>query len=115
MTDKLNDLLASTDVLVADGGMGTSLFALGLTSGQTPELWNVEHPDRVAAVHQGFVDVGSDIVLTNTFGGTSTRLADFALNPFFPTCQAVVPRTEDVIQGRDTRVAHYEQPLFAWR
>ncbi len=71
----IRDLLEARGVLVADGGMGTSLFAMGLTSGQTPELWNVEHPDRVAAVHQGFVDAGSDVILTNTFGGTRTRLA----------------------------------------
>ena len=54
--------------------MGTSLFALGLSSGETPERWNIDYPDRVASVHQSFVDVGSDILLTNTFGGTRTRL-----------------------------------------
>ncbi len=70
----LPGLLEEKRRLVADGGMGTSLFAMGLTAGATPELWNVEHPDRVAAVHQGFVDVGSDVILTNTFGGTRTRL-----------------------------------------
>ena len=71
---KLADLLERNGVLVADGGMGTSLFELGLQAGSTPELWNVEHPERVAKVHQGFVDAGSDIILTNTFGGTRARL-----------------------------------------
>jgi 5-methyltetrahydrofolate--homocysteine methyltransferase len=72
--DKLTELLARKGVLVADGGMGTSLFELGLQAGSTPETWNVEHPERVAKVHAGFVGVGSDIILTNTFGGTRARL-----------------------------------------
>jgi methionine synthase I (cobalamin-dependent) len=60
--------------LVADGGMGTSLFELGLQAGGTPEVWNVDHPDLVEKVHRGFVEAGSDILLTNTFGGTRSRL-----------------------------------------
>jgi 5-methyltetrahydrofolate--homocysteine methyltransferase len=50
------------------------LFLRGLQTGDAPELWNVEHPDRVAKVHREFVDVGSDILLTNTFGGNRHRL-----------------------------------------
>lgn len=73
MTD-LAALLAGRPVLLADGGMGTGLFAQGLTTGDSPELWNVEHPERVAAVHRGFVEAGSDIILTNSFGGNRHRL-----------------------------------------
>ena len=54
--------------------MATELFARGLESGGAPELWNVEHPDRVTAVHADYVGAGSDIVLTNSFGGTGFRL-----------------------------------------
>lgn len=72
--NKLTDRLEESGCLVADGGMGTSLFELGLQAGSTPELWNVEHPERVAKVHSGFVAAGSDILLTNTFGGTRARL-----------------------------------------
>ena len=67
-------LLAEMPVLVADGGMGTSLFKLGMPTGACPELLNVEHPEMVALAHQGFLDVGCDIVLTNTFGGNRRRL-----------------------------------------
>jgi methionine synthase I (cobalamin-dependent) len=74
MSHKLAALLEEKGRLVADGGMGTSLFELGLQAGSTPELWNVEHPERVTKVHSGFVDAGSDIILTNTFGGTRARL-----------------------------------------
>ncbi len=74
MATDLAALLGERGVLVADGGMGTSLFEMGLTSGDSPELWNVDHPDRVASVHQGFVDAGADVLLSNTFGGTASRL-----------------------------------------
>jgi 5-methyltetrahydrofolate--homocysteine methyltransferase len=71
--NRLSELLAAKDVLLADGGMGTGLFALGLTGGAPGELWNLDHPDRVAQVHRGFVDAGSDIILTNTFGANRFR------------------------------------------
>ena len=67
-------LLAQMPVLVADGGMGTSLFKLGMPTGFCPELLNVEHPEMVARAHQGFLDAGCDIVITNTFGGNRRRL-----------------------------------------
>ena len=73
-TNTLQDLLAKRGVLLADGATGTNLFAMGLETGDAPELWNVDHPDRIAANYQSFVDAGSDIILTNTFGGTHYRL-----------------------------------------
>src|SRR5262245_28734948 len=74
MADPLSDLLARRPVVLADGAMGTSLFALGLETGASPELWNLEQPERVRAVHQSFVDAGSDLILTNSFGGNRFRL-----------------------------------------
>lgn len=74
MSNALLDLLAERGHLVADGAMGTNLFALGLETGDSPELWNVEQADKVASVHRGFLEAGSDIVLTNSFGGTEHRL-----------------------------------------
>lgn len=73
MTDRLTQLLSEKDVLIADGAMGTNLFDLGLANGASGELWNVEHPERVRSVYQGFVDAGSDIILTNTFGANRFR------------------------------------------
>ncbi len=70
----LQRLLGERGLLLADGGMGTGLFARGLTSGDSPELWNVEHPERVTSVHRSFVEAGSDIILTNSFGGNRFRL-----------------------------------------
>ena len=47
---------------------------MGLSSGDAPEMWNVEHPDRIAKLYQGAVDAGSDLFLTNSFGGNASRL-----------------------------------------
>ncbi len=71
---KLDDLIAERGCLLIDGAMGTELFRRGLGAGDPPELWNVEEPDRVAAVYQSYVDAGSDVFLTNSFGGTAFRL-----------------------------------------
>lgn len=60
--------------ILADGATGTNLFGMGLETGDPPEPWNVHHIDRIRALHQGFVDAGSDLFLTNSFGGTSFRL-----------------------------------------
>jgi len=60
---------------LADGAMGTMLFDQGLESGGSPELWNIEQPDRVGAVHRGYLEAGAELILTNTFGGNRFRLA----------------------------------------
>lgn len=69
-----NALLEERGFLLADGATGTNLFAMGLESGEAPEAWLLEHPNRVQALHQSFVEAGSDLFLTNTFGGTRHRL-----------------------------------------
>ena len=74
MTNLLSKLLSERDWLMADGATGTTLFNMGLSSGDAPELWNADHPDRIAKLYQGAVDAGSDIFLTNSFGGTRARL-----------------------------------------
>lgn len=68
-------LLDRGGTALADGAMGTMLFEQGLESGGSPELWNLEHPDRVAAIHRGYLEAGADLILTNTFGGNRFRLA----------------------------------------
>jgi methionine synthase I (cobalamin-dependent) len=75
MNDPISRLLEEHEVLVADGAMGTNLFALGLANGAPGELWNVEQPADVRSVYQAFVDAGSDIILTNTFGANRFRFA----------------------------------------
>ena len=74
MRTSLQDLLALGRPLLADGATGTNYFKVGLESGEPPEFWITDHPDRVTGLHQQFVDAGADIILTNTFGCNRHRL-----------------------------------------
>jgi 5-methyltetrahydrofolate--homocysteine methyltransferase len=67
------------EILVFDGGYGTMLFAAGLANGACPELWNDTHADVVRGIHQGYFDAGSQIVETNTFGGTRLKLNEYRI------------------------------------
>ena len=68
------EALASRPWLLADGATGTNYFQMGLESGDAPEMWNFQHPERVRSLHRRFIEAGADIVLTNTFGGNRHRL-----------------------------------------
>jgi len=74
----LCDLLKER-VLVFDGAMGTRLQQLGLPPGHPPEEWNLSHPEEVLLVHRSYVDSGSDVIQTNTFGGIVSALGVMAL------------------------------------
>ena len=74
MSDCIRELIKTNKYLLADGATGTNLFAMGLLTGDSPELWNVDHPDRIAKNYNSFIEAGSDIILTNTFGGTTFRM-----------------------------------------
>ena len=73
--ERWQDLLSGSQTVMADGAMGTMLFGEGLEFGDPPELWNLAHPDIIRRVHRGYLDAGSSIVLTNTFGGTRFRMS----------------------------------------
>ncbi len=66
--------LANTNILIADGATGTQLQKAGLPVGTAPERWNLENPQAVREHYQAYIEVGSDIILTNTFGGNRIRL-----------------------------------------
>ncbi len=70
----LVDRLNSGEILVADGATGTNLQTLGLAAGAHPEDWVLERPDKILMLEQAFVEAGSDIILTCTFGATRIRL-----------------------------------------
>ena len=64
-----------TELIILDGGMGTQLQAAGLPMGQAPELWNVTEPEKVTAVHRRYVEAGSKVLYTNTFGVNRLKTA----------------------------------------
>jgi len=74
------DRLAGSGVLLADGATGTNYHEMGIEPGKAPEEWVIEAPERVAELHRLFVDAGSDLLLTCSFGASSLRLADEALH-----------------------------------
>ena len=74
MTNAFSKMLAARDWILADGATGTNLFNMGLESGDAPEMWNDQHPDRIELLYKQAVDAGSDLFLTNSFGGNAARL-----------------------------------------
>ena len=72
--NKLEEIISNQGFALADGAIGTNLFTKGLMTGDAPELWCVDEVEKVRQLHQEFVDAGSDIILTNSFGGTPYRM-----------------------------------------
>lgn len=72
--DTLSALLSDGRTLLADGATGSNLFGRGLEAGGAPEAWNFEKPDEIRDLHLSFLGAGSDILITNSFGGTARRL-----------------------------------------
>lgn len=75
----LIESLVKNGPVVTDGSWGTQMQARGLTSGVCPDSWNLSHPEYVAEVAQQYVDAGSQIILTNTFGGSRLALDKYKL------------------------------------
>jgi methionine synthase I (cobalamin-dependent) len=71
----LIDKLVSSGTVVTDGAWGTELQARGLALGEFPDVWNLLHPERVTEVAEAYVEAGSRVILTNTFGANRLRLA----------------------------------------
>ena len=78
MTQGLLEIL-KTRTVIFDGGMGSMLIERGLGPGESPETWNLEKPDAVAEVQRLYYEAGSDVVHTNSFGGSPVKLADRGL------------------------------------
>jgi 5-methyltetrahydrofolate--homocysteine methyltransferase len=101
-------LLATPGPILADGAMGTMLFEAGLTSGDSPERWNVERPDVIREIHGAYRAAGSRILLTNTFGGNRFRLALHGLDTRVAELNEAAARLAGEVAhtgGRDAVVA----------
>ena len=74
MRPPILERLASGEVLVADGATGTMLQTAGLPVGMPGEAWILERPEEIMALHHAYLEAGSQLILTTTFGGTRARL-----------------------------------------
>ena len=72
---RFREVLARGGPVIADGAMGTMLFQNGLQFGDPPEVWNLTQPEIIRRIQRGYLDAGSQIIMTNTFGGNRLRLA----------------------------------------
>ena len=79
MKPTLTQLIAEGKTLVSDGAWGTFLQLKGLQPGECPELWNIDHPEAVLEIAQGYIDAGADTIETNSFGGNRFKLEGFGL------------------------------------
>lgn len=76
---RLDDATRPGEALLLDGGMGTLLQAMGLSAGKAPETWLLEAPERIEAAHRAYVEAGSDVIQTATFGASPAKLATIGL------------------------------------
>ena len=98
-------ILEEKDHILSDGATGTNLFGMGLETGDPPEPWNIDQVYRVRALYQGFVDAGSDLFLTNSFGGTAFRLKLHKFeNQVFKLNRAAATVGREVADGADRLV-----------
>lgn len=102
---QLLDRLSQRKVLVSDGAWGTMLQARGMTADDCPEEWNLSHADDVRGVAEAYASAGSDLVLTNTFGGSRPKLDKAALGEQVAAFNAAGAKLSLEGAGPDTLVA----------
>lgn len=76
---KIIDQIKAGRVFVSDGAWGTFLHAKGLKPGECPELWNITHANDVLDIAKGYIEAGSDMIETNSFGGSIFKLEKYGL------------------------------------
>ncbi len=101
MNGSIFDLIKERTVLL-DGGMGTELIRHGFPQGTCPESWNKEKPDIVKKIHKSYIDAGSDVVLTNSFGGNKIKLSSYNLGDSCHelNCEAAKIANEVKLEGK---------------
>jgi 5-methyltetrahydrofolate--homocysteine methyltransferase len=74
----ITELIKDGPVLT-DGSWGTQIIKRGLQPSESPDSWNLTHPDKIQEVAKEYVDAGSRVILTNTFGANRYVLGKFGL------------------------------------
>lgn len=106
MNENFRDVILRGERLVADGATGTNYQMRGLARGEAPEQWLYQEPDKVTQLHRDFISAGSNIILTNTFGGTAMRLVHAGLEDDAVEVNRLAVRlARDAIRGERVWVA----------
>jgi methionine synthase I (cobalamin-dependent) len=114
--NQLKEWLQAGETILLDGAMGTMLIEAGLEPGDPPELWNITNPEMIRQIHRRYVEAGSQVILTNSFGGSPIRLAMHQLEERaveFNQAAASLARTEADAVDRPVVVAGSVGPTGA--
>lgn len=104
--------LQSGDILILDGATGTNLQRRGLPVGMPSDIWVVDNPDAVTQLHRDFLQAGSDIILTDTFGSSRIHLQHAGLmDRFEQNNRRAVELARQVVEGTNTLVGGSMGPL----
>ncbi len=98
--------------LVSDGATGTNLIQRGLPQGKTSEEWVLKNPEKILELHQDFINAGSDLILTSTFGGSKIRLKQSGLaDQFLEVNSSAVALAKKAAQNSNVIIAGSIGPL----
>lgn len=104
--------LPKNETVLFDGAMGTMLHKAGLTAGELPEEWNFSHPDELKKIHLAYLEAGSRVISTNTFGANRFKLALSGMSVEETVKKAISNAREAVsVYGKDAVVAVSIGPL----
>ncbi len=97
----ISEVVNAGSVLVSDGAWGTFLHQKGLPAGACPEQWCVDHPDEVGDIASSYIEAGSDMVETNSFGGSAIKLEHYGLSDRAAEFNEAAARISSVAAGTD--------------